>query len=188
MLAPWRAGSAAKTDNAIDATYTPMQLLISMAIIGFPFPVGENSINSQALLHCVALIPNIDVECCQLVDPFRRQGVHALDGDTVDIVVKQGPRIRLVQGVDFLAKRRCLEGLGRSSFKVVHELKLQLDIVMRPNPADMTANKGLKRYPVDLFDLRKIAGNIFRERKAAPGHPAGGKRHLRPSALAVLVR
>jgi len=60
----------------------------------------SRSIDAEALIHGVALIPDEHVECRELTRPVRCQVIDTLRDDTVDIVAEYGPRIGDIARID----------------------------------------------------------------------------------------
>src|SRR5690349_7311703 len=56
-------------------------------------------LDAQALLHCVALIPNVNVIASQLRRPLWRKSIYARRSYPIDIVVEASPRIVSVQRI-----------------------------------------------------------------------------------------
>ena len=148
-----------------------------------PAPAGagvlRQSVDAQALLHRITLIPDVQVIGSESVRPGRRQRVDALDDDAIDVVVEYRPRVFacdiLVQPFTRLrgAKRRC-----RRSFKVLQERDLSIYIRVRPGARDVTAQERVEGDSADLFDLREVAGDVVRHGEASPRHPT--RKHHRP--------
>src|SRR6185436_2561030 len=104
-------------------------------------PVRSGLIDSQALFHGVALVPDEYVEGRQLRGPFWGELAHALSRNAVDVVVENGPRVAQVSRVEALARLCGPKGLAGGRFEIVDELALQLHVRSRAHPGNVPADQ-----------------------------------------------
>src|SRR5687767_4249632 len=62
-------------------------------IIRNSFRLARLSVDPEALLHRVALVPDVDVVGRELARPLRCQLIDAARRDAIDVVIEHGPRV-----------------------------------------------------------------------------------------------
>jgi hypothetical protein len=129
-------------------------------------------LDSKALLHREALVPDVDVKPGEPGRPPGCQGAHALGRDAIDIVVEDRPRVALVEWIQTVPGRGRGQRRGGRLLDIAIELGLQLDVRVGAGARDVAADQRVPLEPLDLLDLRELGGDVLRQREAPPRHPA----------------
>src|SRR5687767_1266689 len=116
-------------------------------------PMHIASIDAQALLHRIALVPDVHVIGGQPGRPLRRQRIHAADDHTIDVMVVERPGVIAVGRVQSFARRGRLQCRLCRRLEVLHERQLQRDISVRTCPLHMSADEGVEVPVVNLLHL-----------------------------------
>jgi hypothetical protein len=143
-------------------------------------PRRPRRFDPKALLHRVALIPDVDVEGGEPRRPFRCEAIDTLAGNPVDVVVESRPRVRSIEWVQANPRLRRPERGGGGVPHVAKERCPCVHASMRASARYVATDRHIPIQPSDLVHLGETVRDVLCKREAAPGHPTRTMRNSDP--------